>query len=29
MGFKNKNGALYSASRIKSMVEGPLPASGR
>ena len=29
MGFKNKNGALYSASCIKSMVEGPLPASGR
>jgi DNA invertase Pin-like site-specific DNA recombinase len=27
MGFKNKNGALYSASCIKSMVEGRLPAS--
>jgi hypothetical protein len=26
MGFKSKNGALYSASCIKSMVEGPLPA---
>jgi DNA invertase Pin-like site-specific DNA recombinase len=27
MGYKNKHGAPYSASCVKSMVEGPLPAS--
>jgi hypothetical protein len=28
MGFRNKNGAPYSASCIKSMVKGPSPAVG-
>jgi hypothetical protein len=27
MGYQNKNGAPYSASCVKSMVQGPLPAS--
>jgi hypothetical protein len=27
VGYKNKNGAPYSASCVKSMVEGPLPAA--
>jgi hypothetical protein len=27
MGYQNRNGAPYSASCVKSMVEGPLPAS--